>query len=84
MFSVPEALLTAVQQFDHILQTDLSEFRKQYKHNDYSIETYDELKSKHQETISKIETLLFEDTLLLGPFVVHVGKLKTRILKKIN
>ena len=70
--------------YAHIMNEDIKKFKKLHQANDYPIETYKDLLDSHVRAKKEVEELFFEDTLLLGPFVIRVKDLRDSLLKKIS
>ena len=77
------AIVAESSKFQSLLNTDLNEFKKYHKKNDFAVDFYKQLLDKGIETRNQAELLFFEPVLKLGPFHVDCQKVKTLVLKKI-
>ena len=66
------------------MQGHIKKFQKTHQQNDYPIEIYTGLLASHSKAKRELEELFFEDTLLMGPFVIRVKELRDSLIKKIN
>ena len=62
--------MEASSKFQGLLNTDLSEFKKYHKKNDFPVDFYKQLLDKGIEMKEAAEKLFFEPILKLGPFHV--------------
>ena len=81
---VPTALMNEANNYSSIMQEDLKKFKKLHQANDYPIETYTDLLDDHARAEKEVQELFFEDTLVMGPFVIRVKELRDSLIKKIN
>ena len=84
LMKVPTALLAEASNYVHIMQENEKKFRQLHKANDYPIETYTGLLDDHARAKKEVQELFFEDTLLMGPFVIRVKDIRDALLKKIS
>ena len=84
LMKVPLALAAEAGNYSHIMQEDIKKFKKTHQQNDYPIEIYTGLLASHSKAKRELEELFFEDTLLMGPFVIRVKELRDSLIKKIN
>lgn len=83
IFKVLESIIKLSWGFESILTTDLSEFKKHHKKNDFAVEFYKNLLDQGIKTRARVEELFFEPVLKLGPFHVNCEKIRALVLKKI-
>lgn len=84
LFKVLESLLECANEYSHILEVDLKEFKKRQQSDTITVEQYSNELEGFKRKRDEIDELLFEDALQLGPFVVRVGDLKQRLQDKIQ
>ena len=83
ILKVLTAFVTVSSKFQSLLNTDLGEFKKHHKKNDFAVDFYKQLLDKGIETRDEAERLFFEPVLKLGPFHIDCQKVKSLVLKKI-
>lgn len=84
IFQVPISLEKAANAFTSLMTEDGKSFKKQWSKPDLTVADYSNKIEEFNRKRKEIETLLFEDELLLGPFSVEVGKLRSKLLKKLD
>ena len=84
LFQIPQSLAKIVSNYNWILLEDSKKFKKKQKSEETTMESVEEQLAAFKRQRKEIETLMFEDNLQLGPFIVEVGKLRVRLLKKLD
>lgn len=84
MFQVPQSLAKASQAFTSLLAETTNHVKKQWQKVDMSVDDFREQVEDFKRKRKNIETLLFEDELMLGPFAVEVGTLKKKLIAKLD
>ena len=76
LFKVLEALLKTSNEYSHILEEDMKDFKRKQKSDSITVEEYSNVLEDYKRKRNEIDELFFEDALYLGPIVVRVGDLK--------
>ena len=83
LFKVLDSLLASSNEYSLILSERADKFQKKLSSTDFTVEDYQQILQENKRKEEEIEELFFEDTLLLGPMVIRVGKLKKQLNKKL-
>jgi hypothetical protein len=84
LFKIPTTLKDIIFQYGYLLATDIKKFKKQYKDNDYPVETYKSELESNERAHKHIDKVLFDDKLSTGIFSIKVSHIKKQFMQRIN